>query len=679
MDTPPDPQAPPIAPAPRPHREWQKPLLAIFGLVGLATLAYWPSLRGGFVWDDLVLVTKNPLAAGELNLISVWGRTDFSLSTVATWLEWLVFKDSAPGYRIVNLVLHCLSAVLFWRLLKKINNPNAWWGAAIFALHPMAVASVAWISELKNTLSLPCFLLSALAFVSFRQRHSFDPSTDGAHGGSRPTASPERKLFSTPAANWLYAGSLGAFLLALLAKTSTVMLPALLLLIVWWQNQKIARRTLLQLLPHFALALLFGCLTIYFQTHQAIRGQQVQTENLFERVADAGIAVWFYLGKTLAPVNLCAIYPGWKEVFPGALRLGPLFLLVGGLVTAWIYRKSWGRAVLLAAGGFTLALFPVLGLFDMYFMVFARVSDHFAYVALLVVGASAAAALVWIKSLAWRNGIAGVFLAGLMALTWQRAKVYATDEALWRDTVQKNPRAWNAHNNLACNFAERGDLDQAMKHFAVSLELNPKNAQAHRNLGKALLIRDRFSEAEPHFRAALELGPRDTETMTTYASGLAQAQRFAEGAELLRRADALKPSVDIKRQLVPFLIASGDYEAATKTLRAILADQPRSYGDLNNLAWLLATGPDGKFRNGPEAVRLSEQACKLTDYRQPVLLGTLAAAYAEAGDFTNAVAVTRSAIELATAAGNEQAAAMNRQMLKLYQAQRPFHLPGQNK
>lgn len=274
--------------------------------------------------------------------------------------------------------------------------------------------------------------------------------------------------------------------------------------------------------------------------------------------------------------------------------------------------------------------------------------------------------------------IGALLLAGLTFLTWQRAHVYASDEALWRDTVQKNPRAWNAHNNLACNLAERGELDQAMKHFARSLELNPKNAQAQLNLGRAWLIRGQFAAAEPHFRAALELSPTDTETMTTYAAGLAQVRRFAEGAELLQRADRLKPAVETKQQLVPFLMATGDYPAAIRTLEKILADQPKSYGDLNNLAWLLATAPDGKFRDGPEAVRLGEQACKLTDYRQPVLLGTLAAAYAEAGDFTNAVAVTRNVIELATAAGNEGLANQHRQLLRLYQSQRPFHLPAQH-
>jgi tetratricopeptide (TPR) repeat protein len=649
-------------------------MIAAVGLLGLVGLAYWPSLRGGFVWDDLVLVAKNPLATGKMNLASVWWSTDFSLSTVVMWLEWLLFKDTAAGYRVVNLMLHGASALLSWQLLRQIQVRNAWVGVATFALHPIAVASVAWISELKNTLSLPFFLLSALAFFSFRERQNSDQSTDGAHGVTRPNTWPGPRFFSSLPSGWFYAGSLGAFVLALLAKTSTVVLPALLLMMVWWQNGKLTKRDLLRLTPHFALALLFGSLTIYFQTHQAIRDVQVQTENFPERLADAGIAAWFYLGKALLPVQLCAIYPGWKESFPGLLRYLPALLLAAGLVVSWIFRATWGRPVLLTLGGFVLMLFPVLGWFDMYFMIFARVSDHFAYLALLVVGASGAAGLMQIKPVVLRNGLAGLLLAGLLTLTWQRAHVYASDEALWRDTVQKNPRAWNAHNNLACNLAERGDLDQAMKHFALSLELNPKNAQAHRNLGKALLLRGKFPEAEPHLRAALELLPTDTETMTTYAEGLAQVRRFAEGVELLQRADRLKPAVETKQQLVPFLIATGDYATAIQTLEQILAARPQSYGDMNNLAWLLATCPDGKFRDGAKAIQLGEAACKLTDYREPVLLGTLAAAHAEAGDFTNAVAVTKSAIELTTAAGKEQLTRFHQQMLRLYQAGRPFHL-----
>jgi tetratricopeptide (TPR) repeat protein len=670
------------------RQRWGNPITAGLALVGMAVIGYWPSLRGGFVWDDLVLVTKNLLVTGELNLGSVWWRTDFSLSVVGNWLEWLVFKESALGYRIVNLLLHCLSAGLLWKLLARLKIPGAWLGAALFAVHPVATASVAWISELKNTLSLPFFLLSALAFLGFRDRSeakrkaagsaiaSGHPSekTQIAHESESPAGGVSS--LEIGATGWLYATSLLAFGLALLAKTSTVMLPMVLLLLGWWQDRKITQRIGIQLAPHFGLALIFGSLTIWRQTYQAIRGVQVQTGTGLERLADAGTAVWFYLGKALAPVNLCAIYPDWEDTLPQALEFLPLLLLGAGFGLSWRYRCTWGRSVLLALGCFTVALFPVLGLFDMYFMIFARVSDHLAYLPLMAVTAFVGAAVMRIRHQPRRMGIAVLFLAGALALTWQRAAVYATDEALWQDTVQKNPRAWNAHNNLACNFAERGDLDQAMKHFARSLELNPANVEAQRNLGRALLLRGRFPEAEPHFRAALKLRPTDAETLTVYAEGLAQARRLSEAIELLQQAISSKPTAANRRQLVPLLLATDDYAAAIRELREILARQPESFEDYNNLAWILATGPDGKWRDGVEAVRLAQRACQLSGGKLAMPFGTLAAAYAEAGDFTNAVQTAQTAIGLATAAGNESFATMNRQLLKLYESQRAFHTPG---
>ena len=453
------------------------------------------------------------------------------------------------------------------------------------------------------------------------------------------------------------------------------MLPALLLLLIWGQERTITKRDIVRLLPHFGLALLFGCLTIYLQTHQAIRSQQVQTDNLWERGADAGIAIWFYLGKALAPIRLCAIYPDWVGSLSTTMRVAPVLLLTAGGYLTWRQRNTWGRAVLLGMGSFILALFPALGFFDMYFMIFSRVSDHFAYIALLIVGAGVATGLALIPKPPLRRTIAGVILAGLFALTWQRAEVYATDENLWRDTVAKNPRAWNAHNNLACNLAERGDLDQAIEHFTTSLELNPKNAPAQRNLGKALTIKGRFTEAEPHFRAALELRPDDIEALTAYAEGLAPAQRLTEAMNLLRRAIAIKPAINTRRQYVGLLLATGNHAEAITELREILAIQSDTHEDLNNLAWLLATSPEAKIRNGPEAVRLAQRACELTSYQQPMPLGTLAAAYAETGDFTNAVKTVQAAIERATVTGDESFARMNQQLLRLYRAQRAFHMP----
>jgi tetratricopeptide (TPR) repeat protein len=253
--------------------------------------------------------------------------------------------------------------------------------------------------------------------------------------------------------------------------------------------------------------------------------------------------------------------------------------------------------------------------------------------------------------------------------------VYASDEALWRDTVQKNPAAWNAHNNLACNLAERGQLEAAMEHFSKSLELNPRNAQAHLNLAKGLLLTGRFQAAEPHFQKVLELKPEDVETLMTYGRALAENRRIEEAVQHLRKAAAHKPTPQICLLLANLLAASGKLEAAAVEYRKVIAAEPNSSEALNNLAWIRAGAPDQKLRNGPEAVQLAQAACRLTNFQQPAALGTLAAAFAEAGDFTNAALTAQSAIDLAIATGNKDLATGHRRLLQRYQAGKSLPLP----
>jgi Flp pilus assembly protein TadD len=436
---------------------------------------------------------------------------------------------------------------------------------------------------------------------------------------------------------------------------------------------------LVRLSPFFAVALGFGLMSVWFQKHQNILGEAVQTENFAGRLAGAGMAVWFYLGKALWPVDLCMIYPRWQIDAHSPVAYLPVLLLVVALGVCWWFRQSWGRAFLFGVGCFAVMLFPVLGFFDMYFMVFSRVSDHFAYLPLTAIVALVAAGL--------RRALPGkifcavgfALVAALSVLTVQRAKVFASDEALWRDTVAKNPRAWNAHNNLACNFAERGQLDEAMKEFKLSLQLHPRNASAHRNLGKALAMRGQWVEAEPHFRAALDIKPNDTDALTAYAAALAEHGRPDEAIKLFRAALQIKAEVSTRLQLAPLLAAAGATAEAIAEFRRAVAAQPDSTEAQNNLAWLLATSADANLRNGAEAVRLAEQACRLTGRKDPAMLGTLAAAYAEAGEFTNAVAAAEQAIELAQASGNGRFAQINRQLMQLYRAGRAYHEPARTK
>jgi Flp pilus assembly protein TadD len=681
-----------------------------------AFAVYRPALRGQFLWDDTLVVQRNPLVTGELGFGSIWFRTDFPLSNVAFWLERLIWGNHVVGYHVINVLLHATGAVLLWRVLAQLKVPASWLAAMIFTVHPLCVASVAWISELKNTLSLPFFLLSLLWYLKSDSLFRALPSS----GPQPSTLNPQSSCY------WL---SLLAFALALLSKTSTVMLPVVLLGCVWWERGRVGRQDWLRASPFFALALAFGLMSIGFQVHGAMAGVAVQSENLWERLAAAGMALWFYLGKALWPLHLCMIYPRWEiEVASGWAYL-PLLLWCAVLSTLRLV-GNLGRHLLFGLGCFTVMLFPVLGFFDMYFLALSRVSDHFAYLPLTALAALAAAGLDW----AWRGRVlckaasslgsdrepsrfaaaptapegsgspstlacldvlragtargpvnlmkswalvlvGGGLVAGLAVLAMLRAPVFLSEETLWRDTLDRNPAAWCAHANLGWILASQRKYDEARDHLVASLRLNPNNAQAHSNLGRVLALQGHNVEAESEFQAAMRIKPKDSEIRRSYAAALAEQGRKAEAEKQLRELLQLKPDLEARSQLASLLYQTAKFGEAVAEYRQLVAARPNEPEVLSNLAWLLATSPDSAVRNGTDAVRFAEQACRLTGYQRAPMVGSLAAAYAEAGRFTEAVAATQRAIELAQSSGDSRFAAVNEQLLSLYRAGKPYHMP----
>ncbi len=625
---------------------------------------YWPVLRGGFVWDDLLMVQKNPLVTGEGRWYSIWFKADFPLTTIALWFQHFLWGETAAGYHVVNVMLHALNALLVWRVLADLKVRGAWLAAIMFAVHPVCAASAAWISELKNTLSLCFFLLSLVWYLRWEAQKSemkpdFAPSTSGL----RPPPS---------GCYWL---SLAAFVLALLSKTSTVMLPVVLLACAWWQRGRATRGDVWRTVPFFALSLFFGLATVWIQKHQIIAGETVQTENLLGRLAGAGRALWFYLGKALLPWPLSIIYPRWQISVGAIVSWLRLLLWASMLAACWRFRRGHGRPTLFALGCFTVTLFPVMGFFDMYYMAFSRVSDHFQYLPMICIVALVGAALH-----TWLPGkilpvVAVLLIAGLGVLTFQRARVFATDENLWTDTLAKNPDAWNAHNNLGCIRAEQGRLDEALKHFEASLKVNPGNVKAVINVAKTQAARGRFAEAETSFLAAIKLKPNDPEAHAHYGSMLARMGRHDEAADQLREAIRLRPDTGRRLELAGVYRAAGKIREAIEECRQALLANPDQPEVLSNLAWMLATTADDKLRDGQEAVRCAERACGLTNFKDAQKVGVLAAAYAEAGQFDKATTMAEKAIELARAAGNLRFAAMNQQLLQLYAAGRPYHEP----
>ena len=662
---------------------------ASLGLVGLVFLVYSPLLHGQLVWDDYLLIGSNPLVTGKLDLGSVWFQTAFPLSIVAFWLQWLVWGSHPIPFHVVNILFHALNAVLVWRLLSRLlvgrESPradssmalphqtipslsSAWLGAAFFAVHPVCVATVGWISELKNTMSLLFFLLSFLWYLQFEEEEEKRAAgmTD-AHRGAGPTS--------------LYLRSLAAFALSLLSKTSTVVLPLLLLATAWWRRRGLRRGDWLKTIPYFTLSIIFGLMTIWSQQRDAIKGATVQVEGFWGRLAGAGWAVWFYLGKALAPVNLSFIYPRWAIDAHSAWSYLPLVLLAGVFVLGWHYRSGWGRHLLFGLGCYVIALLPVLGFLDMYYLAISRVSDHFQYLALIAVTATAAAGLGYLASVgraypraeASVTVLAVVIIAGLSLAAFQRARVFATEEGLYRDTLARNPAAWPLSNDLGCILVGRHEYAAAWEQFEQSLRFNPRNTGALLNLGRLLALMGDPSGAEAQYVAALKLNPLNVEAQKCYASALLNRGRAHDALTYLRAALQAAPDADTRIQYAAALYQLGDPRGAVAQFRLVLSANPDSPEALNDLAWLLATSPDPGLRRGPEAVMLAERACRLTHDQSCSMLMTLSAAYAETGRFGDAVATGEKVQQLALQANNQRLAAVNSQLLMFYRSGKPYH------
>jgi protein O-mannosyl-transferase len=634
-------------------------VLGALVILALVLVVYRPILPGNFLMDDHRLVEgDNPLVNGELGPFSIWFQTDFALSNFAFWAQWLAWGNHPGCYHAVNMLLHAASAVLVWRVLARLQIPGAWLAGAIFAVHPVCVNSVARIAELKNTLSLPFFLLSLWFFLP-----NLNPNTQRLRLGALR-----------------YGLSLAAFVLALLSKTSTVMLPVVLLACAAWQRGRITRRDLLQTSPFFVLALAFGLMSSWFQKHQAMAGSMFPPESFLERLAMAGRIFWFYLGKALLPLNLNLVYSQWQVSATALTSYIPDLLFCAAIFVCWRFRRGWGRHVLFGLGVFAITLFPALGIFDSQFLTKWQVSDHLQYLPIIAPITLAVAAMAFFLPVAVFRCAAVALVLALSVLTFQRARVFTSEESLFRDTLAKNPAAWGVHNDLGVILASRHNYPEATAQFAAALQSKPDYPDAESNLGEVQFFQGNLREAEPHFLAALKGKPNDPEINRRFAVLLSREGRIRQALYHQRMAVIFSPKPDLTMRLTyaNMLHQTGNVREAEAQFRKALLLQPDSVEALNNLAWLLATAWDDKLRDGAEAVRLAERASRLPPVKELCVPGTLAAAYAEAGRFPEAVATAEKAVQEETDAGQMRFANINRQFLELYRAGRAFHEPPPN-
>ena len=487
-------------------------ILLAAAIAAIAFAAYIPALRGGFAWDDSVQVTDNPLIKDPHGLRRLWFGTEamdyFPLTLATHWLEWRLWGLRAAGYHAFNVLLHAISAVLVWRVLRRLKVPGAWLAGALFAVHPVAADSVAWIAERKNTLSMALYLASLLAWLRFDEVSSHHDGSTGTTDGISPSA------LKSAIRNTLL--SLVLFLLALLAKTSVVILPFVLLLCAWRRRGCISRRDIVRSVPFFALAAALGLVTLWFQRHNAIHGMTVRSEGAASRLAAWDGSPGSTCTSSCFRRAFARSIRGGRWMAPAPRRTCRWRFLAAGLIWLWIRRKNSGRAPLFAAAYFLIALLPVLGIVNMLFMGLSLVADHFQYLAMIGVIAFAAAVLARAASARGWAGRAGVAasvgcVAVLGVLTWNRAGLYGDEERLWQDNLTKNPSAV-VYNALGVARSYAGRHEQALESFDAAIRLKPELAEAFVNRAAALDALGRMQEAVRDYDQALKLRPQDAAT-----------------------------------------------------------------------------------------------------------------------------------------------------------------------
>ena len=468
-----------------PWRSWGVGAVAIL----VATVAlYLPAMKGEFLFDDFFLITNNEMINSRDGLYRFWLTTEapdyYPLTSSLWWFEWRWWGDNPIGYHVLNVIFHAANAVLVWMILRSLKIPGAWLAGLIFAVHPVNVATVAWISEQKNILSMLLYTIAILLYLRFYK--------DGRR-------------------HW-HALSLAAFLLALLSKGAVVMLPVVLLGCVWWLRRRVEWKDAVRALPFFALSLAFALVTIWFQHHRALGGS-FRAVGFGFRLAAAGRAIWFYLYKALMPYNLTLVYPQWDINAALTTSYLPASLLLGSWLVFWWNRNSWGRPLVFALGYSIAMLFPVLGFFDQGFYTYSLVADHWQYYA--IVGPIALAVASG-RNICLRMGKRGqsiavlasvVVLAVLAGATWKRAAVYRSEETLWRDALMRNPNAAEAHYNLGVGLVREGRPEEGIEQWKQQLQAEPDDVEAHYNLGVAMERLGRTQEAIQYYEQVLRLKP----------------------------------------------------------------------------------------------------------------------------------------------------------------------------
>ncbi|MHC4476598.1 MAG: tetratricopeptide repeat protein [Planctomycetota bacterium] len=726
-------------------------VVLIYAALVLTTLAVFAVVyENEFIsFDDDLYITANRMVQAGLT----WKGVKWAFTTThaynwhpLTWLSHMLdcelFGLNAGAHHLTNVLFHIVNALLLFGILRRMTGaiwPSAF-VAALFALHPVHVESVAWASERKDVLSSLFWMLT----IGFHVRYV------------------RRPRFIT------YLATILAFAVGLLAKQMLVTLPFVLLLLDYWPLRRLAfkaghdgeagpaanavsaRQCILEKLPLFILSVIAAA-TVYFVQQRTIVARSFGEYPLLYRIENALVAYVAYIGKMFLPARLAIFYPHLFQNLMAWQSVGSAMLLV--CVTVVVLAKL-RRSPYLAVGWFWYlgTLLPVIGLIQVGSQ---SMADRYTYlpsigIFIMVAWHCAGISPSWRRRKVALAVSAGLVLAVLSVCTRLQLGHWRNNITLYKHAVTVVPdnswayshlgHAWleqrqqpveaakhftealrivpnfpEAHSNLALALMQQGKLEDAIKHWSRAIELNPRYYRAHNNLGLALQQLGRTAQATEHFKLALEIKPDQAETHLNlghamvklsdlegafkhYMEGLrinpqlVDARTYSNlGALLLRQGqldeavqhctEALRiqpDNAEAHYNLARVRLEKGQLDDAVTHFYEALRLKPFYTAHVNNLAWILATHKDTKYYNPEGAVRLAERVCDLTKYENPSFLDTLAAAYAADGRFQLAVQTAEKALQLAQTLPAKQPIEDIQNHLALYRAGQPYVEPSQD-
>lgn len=553
-------------------------------------LVYAPVFHADWLWDDDQEITASAILPDMNALPKIWagaeGADYFPLKTTVQWVLYRFFGTDRTGWHMTNIVLHLVNTLLVWKLLRRLGIREGWVGGLLFAIHPILVESVAWASELKNTLSLPFLLLSMLAYLKFDETRKY-----GA---------------------LVWAAVL--YLAAILCKTSVVMYPFVIILYGWWrtvavsdrlwnpekpwQEQTLARAVVASI-PFFLISLVFGWLTIHFQHGRAIGTETIPVGGMLSRTATAGMSIWFYLYKCILPFNLLPIYPRWKVDPPQVWQFLTWFALAALIFGLWLKRRTWGRHALFGLGFFIITVFPVLGFVKMSYMRITWAADHFLYLPVLgLIGLAAAVADRTYDPAKPRKWAIGAGLIVLVVLTFEShryANIFYNEEQMWTYTIKRNPDAWQAHSRLGKVMIDTGRDDAAFYHIGESVRLRPDLAETHNNYGAMLEKKGDVDGATRELREAVRIAPDINIYRINLGSLLVRTGKYEEGQDVyneLLKIDPENPTFLCNRGVARYFL--GENDAAIADFQKALEKNPNLKDAKENLAAALKKKGEGQ-------------------------------------------------------------------------------------